>query len=396
MPNSDETGDRKRVAQEAPYVLYGSHASYATAESRSYLRKKGIPFVERLPASRRFREFVRPTSGNHRIPQLETPDGTVVQDTRAIFDFIEARFPNPPAYPPGVRQQWLVRLFEVLLEAELGRVAWHYRWNFMEENYRFVGREFGRSFKPQGRNEELDHYGQIIAERMEGKRKGLGDSPALRPVLEAIYRDVLDLLEEHFTEYPYLFGGLPSIADHVLMGALFGHLARDPKPSTIMKLRAPRVFRWTEHMNTPEIQSPEFADTPQAYFPNDEIPETVLSLLRLCIEDVSSPLLQSVQIYNQWNKENADRPSGSPISTEGHDEAHVGFFSTTLRGADLPMQASTYTLWVLQRGLDWFKCQADGDQEAIRSLMRTCHGETLIDIRLDRRLTRVGSQIAVD
>ena len=88
------------------YILYGSYASYATAKSRSYLRKKGIPFVERLPASPRFREFVRPTSGSHRIPQLEAPDGTVVQDTVAIFDYLEARFPDPPAYPAGPRHSW--------------------------------------------------------------------------------------------------------------------------------------------------------------------------------------------------------------------------------------------------------------------------------------------------
>ena len=103
----------------------------------------------------------------------------MVQDTTAIFDYLEERFPEPPGRPPGPRQQLVARLFEVLLDAELGRVAWHYRWNYMDENYGFVGREFGRSFRPQGTDEELDHYGGIIAERMEGKRKGLGDSAAL-------------------------------------------------------------------------------------------------------------------------------------------------------------------------------------------------------------------------
>jgi glutathione S-transferase len=83
------------MSESAPCVLYGSHASYATTKSRSYLRKKGISFVERLPAAPRFWEYVRPTSENQRIPQLEAPDGTVVQDTTAIFDFLEERFPEP-------------------------------------------------------------------------------------------------------------------------------------------------------------------------------------------------------------------------------------------------------------------------------------------------------------
>ncbi len=383
------------MGNESPYILYGSYASYATAETRSYLRKKGVPFVERLPASKRFREHVRPTSENHRIPQLEAPDGTVVQDTRAIFDFLEARFPEPAAYPPGPRQQLVVRLFEVLLEAELGRVAWHYRWNFMEENYGFVGREFGRSFKPQGTNEELDHYGAVIAERMEGKRAGFGDSPALWPVLEQVYFEALDILEEHFTTLPYLFGGLPSIADHVLMGSLFGHLARDPEPSRLMKIRAPRVFRWTEHMNTPEIQSPEFAEVEMTYLSNDQIPETVLSLLRMCIGHTAPALLETAALYNAWAKEHADLPPQSVISPEGFDEAAVGKFKAEIRGVPVPMVASTYQLWVLQRGLDWFAALGEADREASRALLKACGGDALLDIALERPLTRVGSRMAV-
>jgi glutathione S-transferase len=381
---------------QAPYVLYGSHASYATAKSRSYLRKKGIVFIERLPSAKRFREYVRPTSENHRIPQLEAPDGTVVQDTTAIFDYLEERFPDPPAYPPGPRQQLVARLFELLLDAELGRVAWHYRWNYMDENYGFVGREFGRSFRPQGTDEELDHYGGVIAERMEGKRAGFGDSEALRPVLEEIYREVLEILETHFTACPYLFGGLPSIADHALMGSLFGHLARDPEPSRVMKLRAPRVFRWTEHMNTPEISMPEFAEFPAAYLPDDELSEPMRALLELCLSDVGAGMVRSAEIYNAWVKENVDRPASSIISPEGYDEAVVGHFEGRLRGIPVPMGVATYPLWVLQRGLEWFARQNDADKKVGRELMEQCGGSSLLDIRLARRLTRVGSRMALE
>lgn len=382
-------------SEDAPYVLYGSYASYATAKSRSYLRKKGIPFVERLPAAPAFRSHVRPTSESHRIPQLEAPDGTVVQDTIAIFDFLEERFPDPPAYPSGPRQQLVARLFEVLFDGLLGRVAWHYRWNFMDENYGFVGREFGRSFRPQGTDEELDHYGGVIAERMEGKRAGLGDSRALWPVLEAIYFESLALLEEHFVTTPYLFGGLPSIADHVLMGPLFGHLARDPEPARLMKLRAPRVFRWTEHMNTPEIVAPEFADVPTAWTPDDEIAEPVLRLLAMAIEDAGPVLVRSAEVYGEWVAGQGDRPAGSLVSEKGIDEPVVGRFEASLRGVSVPSGAAVYPLWVLQRVLDWFAAQPAADQAAGRALLERCGGAALLDIALPRRLARAGSKMAL-
>ena len=89
-----------------PCILYGSHASYATARTRSYLRKKGIPFVERLPSHPRFREHVRPTSGSHRIPQLELPDGSVIQDSVAILDALEALHPEPPPIRRARGSSW--------------------------------------------------------------------------------------------------------------------------------------------------------------------------------------------------------------------------------------------------------------------------------------------------
>ena len=119
------------------------------AKTRSYLLKKGVPFVERVPGHPRFREHVRANTLNHRIPQLELSDGTAIQDSVAIMDRLEEIYPEPSVYPPGLKQQTLARLFEVLVDGLLGRPAWHYRWNYMEENYGFVGREFGRSFKPQ-------------------------------------------------------------------------------------------------------------------------------------------------------------------------------------------------------------------------------------------------------
>ena len=74
------------------YTLYGSYASYYTAKVRTYLRKKGIPFVERLPSDPMFRNKVRPDSGSHRIPQLITPESEVIQDSVEIVDRLEQRF----------------------------------------------------------------------------------------------------------------------------------------------------------------------------------------------------------------------------------------------------------------------------------------------------------------
>lgn len=387
-----------RTSDKPVYTLYGSYASYATAKPRSYLRKKGIPFVERVPGTPRFREYVRKTSDNHRIPQIETPDGQVIQDSIAIFDTLEPQFPEPPAYPPGIRQQMAARLFEFLIDATLGRSAWHYRWNYKDDNYDFVGREFGRSFSPHGADEELAHFGEVIAERMNGFRTTVfGDTPDTWPLFDAIYLDALGILEEQFRQYPYLFGGLPSIADHILMGPLFGHFGRDPVPSNIMKLKAPRVFRWTEHMNTPDIVSPEHHDIPEAYLADDEIPEGTLAFLRFCLETYGPAIVKSVELYNNWALDKSQKSSGDMLSDKPRDhEPVICQFTATVRGTPFLQSVSSYEIWVIQRVLDWIDALSDNEKKACHSLLARCGGAQISDLKLERRLTRVGTYMAFE
>ena len=374
--------------------LYGSYASYVTAKTRSYLLKKGVPFVERVPGHPRFREHVRANTLNHRIPQLELSDGTAIQDSVAIMDRLEEIYPEPSVYPPGLKQQTLARLFEVLVDGLLGRPAWHYRWNYMEENYGFVGREFGRSFKPQGTNEEIDHFGEIIAQRMESKRSGMGASEEALPVFESFYLDALEVLENHFVTTPYLFGGMPSVADFALMGPLFGHLARDPEPAQIMKQLAPRVFRWTEAMNTPHIQSPEFADFETAFDSGDQISEGALNLFRLCLEAAGQLIPRTSEIYNEWVMDKLNEPDNTMISKEV-DEPSIGRLETVLRGVTIENSASLYSLWVHQRTLEWFGSKEDDERETISEFLSEFGAEKMLAIKLKRALTRVNNHIAL-
>ncbi|MCZ6640690.1 MAG: glutathione S-transferase family protein, partial [Gammaproteobacteria bacterium] len=280
----------------SPYTLYGSYASYYTAKTRSYLRKKGIPFVERLPSDPRFREKVRPTSGSHRIPQLLTPEGTVIQDSVEIQDILEARFPEFPAIPVTPCQRVFVHLMELLASEGLVQLAWMHRWLF-EDNLKFVKMEFGRSFRPQGNDEELMKYGNVIADRM--MRHGLPEAtPALKAKLDQQYLHLLSLFETHLILHPYFLGGHPSAADYAIMGAMHAHLGRDPVGLGMMQQHAPRVFRWVEHMIVPEIQSPEFFDRPVIFEPDDKVPETALEILYYLANEFGEKFLLGAKAFN--------------------------------------------------------------------------------------------------
>ena len=378
----------------APYVLYGSYASYYTGKTRSYLRKKGIPFIERLPSHPHFRTVVSPKARSKRIPILEAPDGTIIQDTTEIFEYLEPRFPEPPALPPGPRQRLAAYLID-LFASENMKIAWHFRWDYSAENQPFVTMEFGRSFKPQGSDEDLKRYGELIARQMDGHRAAIGIRPAMHGALETIYFELLDTLERHFQTYPFLFGGLPSVGDFGLMGPLFAHLGRDPYPLSLMQRRAPRVFRWIEHMNTPEIRSPEFSEWPEEYLPDDAVPETVKTLLQRCGSDYVPMHLASAKRYNEWVAQHHDRPRGAPISDEDRDQPTLGPIHVKLRGHDMTSASQIHSLWVLQRTQLWYRGLGTNAKRACDELALETGTERLLALTLDRPLARISNRLAV-
>ncbi len=375
----------------ATYTLFGSYASYYSAKVRGYLRKKGIPFVERLPSDPVFREKVRPSSGSHRIPQLLTPDGEVVQDSVEIVDFLEPRFPELPAFPETPRQRSFVHLMELLGSQGLIRLAWMHRWLF-EENMPFVKMDFGRSFRPQGSDEELLKYGNLIADRMTSY--GLPEStPELRASLDDQYRAVLRLFEAHWTEHPYMLGGHPSAADYALMGALHAHMGRDPAGLRVMQDHAPRTFRWMEHMLVPDLQSPEFGDRPVAVPDDDAVPETALAILRFIADRYGEPFVLSAHAFEQAMARQGVGP-GHEIAPE-NDQPFLDAERVTYRGKEHEHAADVHTTWVAQRSQRHFQAQSIGDRVKIREMLGEGTARDLLEVPVRHAIERRSNRLVI-
>ena len=376
---------------ERVYTLYGSYASYFTAKTRSYLRKKGIPFVERLPSDPVFRNKVRPLSGSARIPQLLTPGGDVVQDSVEILDFLEERFPDLPAFPKTPKQRTFVHLMELMGSEGLLRLAWMHRWVF-EDNYAFVKMDFGRSFRPQGDDDELLKYGTLISDKMMSH--GLPDSTAdLRRSLDQQYISLLRLMEAHLIEHPYFLGGHPSAADYAVMGALHAHLGRDPAGLRVMQDNAPRVFRWVEHMIVPEIQSPEFFSRPVEYLPGDQVPATALDILGWIAEEYGQQFILGAIAFNQSMGE-LNLASGSALDAE-NDQPLLAPQKVVYRGEEKTVQANLHGVWVSQRAQMYWRDLSTQDRAAVMELFGDGVLRDLLEIPVARQIVRKDNRLSV-
>ena len=374
------------------YVLYGSYASYYTAKVRGLLRKKGIRFVERLPSDPRFRETIRPRSGTHRIPQLETPSGEVLQDSVAIMDHLDAAFPELPALPATPKQRLATHLMELFGSEGLVRLAWQYRW-FFEGNEFFVKMDFGRSFKPQGSNDELMHYGNLIADRMLSRGR-MDNDEGTRAALEAEYIAVLTKLEAHFTEHPYLLGGHPSNADYSLLGALHAHMGRDPVPLSVMQNHAPRVFRWVEHMLVPEVQSPEFHDRPIAYPADDGLPDSFVAVLEHLASRYAATFELNARAWAAIARGHQNEAPGFALSDAG-DQPALTVELEDQAGDTRPVTCNLYQAWVAQRAQRYYDSTSGAARTACDELTAQTGTAGLLRARPVRWLERVGNRLVL-
>ena len=128
-----------------------------------------------------------------------------------------------------------------------------------------------------------------------------GVNEQTRAVVESLY---LDALNAHLEQYPYLLGWRPSIGDFGLIAPMYAHLGRDPHPARLMQQRAVSVYRWVERMNRYNQDVPEFFNAGTDFVENDEVPESLIVVLRVLAEDFVPETLAAADLINAWLTEN--------------------------------------------------------------------------------------------
>jgi glutathione S-transferase/RNA polymerase-associated protein len=149
------------------------------------LELKGLPyqriFVNPLDAdSSALREFAA-VSPRMEVPSLVDDDGTAVFDSTVILDYLEEKWPAPPAMPEAPAERARVRMLEELCDTQLEAV----NWGLME--VRFFGRAEGAEAERllASAREQLARYHARLDRELEGRewmngaRFGRGDAAVL-------------------------------------------------------------------------------------------------------------------------------------------------------------------------------------------------------------------------
>ena len=137
-----------------------------------------------------------------------------------------------------------------------------------------------------------------------------------------------------------------------------------------MEREGPRVAEWVRRMI--DVEKPLSGD----FLPDDEIPATLLPVLRRQMDEQMPHLRTVAEILCEWAVANDDP---EPPRAIGMADFAIG----ETHGQRL---AFPYSLWMLQRVLDFYRSTGGADRDACDAFLSEIGGETLGIMRLPVRL----------
>jgi glutathione S-transferase len=366
------------------YILWGASWSLYTAKVRPYLIKKGIDYVEINPSHPEYNSRIIPTVGYFTVPVLETPDGEIIADSTKIMEYLEPKFSDPPMLPEDKSLAAIARLIHSFGSEGLTKSAMYLRWNTTFEQRVWVREDFSRTLATP---EQTDEF--AIAMRSFLPILGITLDHPSDVAIERSIDELYEVLNAHFQKYPYILGGVPSLADYGLMGSLYAHHCRDLFAGQRFKKAAPALHRWTETMLRPPIADPELWNVPQEYFSIDDLPETLTAFLKLVCENYVPEMRATIDLYHEW-LDAQDRPAGAVIDMEDVKRCHqvLGQIEHDQMGVPIKRIA---LLDDVRHHMD-FQSHVDGmnavEKQKLSGVLQNCGAADLLDIRLKRGLER--------
>jgi glutathione S-transferase len=369
MPTPPETA-------KEPWRLYAAEFSLYSGKARAYMDFKDIPYREVLSSRVVIRDVLHPATGMKMIPVVQSPDGEFIQDTTAIIDHLEARFPAPSIYPADPVQRLVSLLFEVLADEWLLLPAMHYRWHYKRQNLRFILGEFGELVEPRAPAALRPLVGAPLALVFGGLYKDvLGVSKTNFPAIEAWYEEVLGQLNAHFRTHRFLLGDRPSIGDFGLIAPLYAHLYRDPYPGEIMRRVAPHVADWVRRMRHPAPATGEFGD----------VAPTLLPILRRMFAEYVPVALDTMTRGAAWLEANPEAERFPRF---------IGRHTFRIGGVEETRRVTPYTQWMWQRPLQWYQQLEGPDRSRADALLEQIEGHAAMQVLPSRWVHRVKNRIA--
>ncbi|MGB1141680.1 MAG: glutathione S-transferase family protein, partial [Halioglobus sp.] len=156
-------------------------------------------------------------------------------------------------------------------------------------------------------------------------------------------------------------------------------------PARLIQERATSVYRWVERMNRADQDAPEYFDAGSDFLPDDEVPETLLPVLRVLAEDFVPETRAAAEFINAWLEGNQPEAGTQAV---GRLAQSLGNAKFTLRGEAISALVQPYRFYMLQRVQDIYTALAPEAKIDVDQLLENCGMTEILEATLDRRIGR--------
>ena len=260
-----------------PLVLKGAPGSPYTRKMLALLRYRRLPYRYLVAGAAQLAALPVP-----KVELLPTfywaePGGAMQArtDSSPLLRSFDAAFTERRVRPVDPVLALLDSLLEDFADEWLTKAMFHYRWHYQADIDR-AGDILPRWRGITATDERAAELTRLFARRQIDRLWVVGSNQHTWQMIEDSYVRLLQTLENHFRQLPFLLGRRPGASDFAFFGQLTQLTHFDPTPMAVALQTAPRVFAWVdllEDLSGAEPQVDEWLDPSQP-------PESLLALLR--------------------------------------------------------------------------------------------------------------------
>ena len=262
-----------------PLKLIGGVGSPYTRKMLSYLRFKRIPHTIIWSDAGAYLdkegiEKPKPVL----LPTFILPDEDgnlkAVTDSTPLIRRLDSEVNDRSVIPPDPALAFLNYLLEDFADEWGTKFMFHYRWNDIKDAEN-AGSVLPLQMMGVLTNEMLHNFKTMFSKRQIDRLWVVGSNKDTAPIIDASFKRLLKILEEHFTMHTYLIGNRPSSCDFALFGQLSQLVNFDPTPREIVHEVSLRTVAWTGVIE--DQSGVEVSENDWGIFEN--IPSTIKDIL---------------------------------------------------------------------------------------------------------------------
>ncbi len=283
-----------------PLVLQGAPGSPYTRKMLALLRYRRLPYRYLVAGSPQLATM--PVPKVELLPTFYWPgaDGTVQArtDSSPLLRDFDAAFPLRQVRPANPVLALLDSLLEDYADEWLTKAMFHYRWHYQADIDR-AGDILPRWRGICASDERAEELRRLFSRRQIDRLWVVGSNEDTRQVIEHSYLRLLQALEHHFRQQPFLLGQRPGASDFAFFGQLTQLTHFDPTPMAVALKTAPRVFAWVDLVEDLSGAEPHVDD----WLDPAQPPETLLALLSEAARTYVPVMLANAHALARGDKE---------------------------------------------------------------------------------------------